>query len=252
MEELWKEIKSNRYYYEVSSFGRVRRVIDKDKNIFKYPKQTAFRNHKGEKDHNYLSVNIPVDELEPLNEMCKFKRKRVHVLVAQAFIPNPDNKPTVNHKDTDKQNNHVDNLEWATAQEQTDHAIHMGINSSLKGRKLTKQQVFEILKSDLPDIELGKAYGIRPSTIYNLRTGRCYKQFYVEYVEHNQINFVHTPNKTITTDKKNQIIADYNLILEKRKQGIKAYGDVNELVKKHGISDTNLWRILKNEIVYLK
>lgn len=252
MEERWKEIKSNRYYYEVSNFGRVRRVIDRDKNIFKYLKQTPFKTRENQKGDNYLSVSIPVDEDQPLEEGCKFKRKRVHVLVATAFIPNPDNKPTVNHKDTNKQNNHVDNLEWATAQEQTDHAIDMGINSTLNARKLTKHQIFEILRSDLPDIDLGKQYSIRPSSIYNVRTGRCYKRFYVEYLEQNQIAFTYTPNKTITSEKKNQIIADYNLIVEKRKQGIKAYGDVGLLVKKHAISETNFWRILRNELVYLK
>lgn len=68
----------------------------------------------------------------------------VHRLVAQAFIPNPENKKTVNHKDGNKQNNRVDNLEWSTYKEQVNHAISIGLiktgeNSPMYGRKLSQE-----------------------------------------------------------------------------------------------------------------
>lgn len=59
--------------------------------------------------------------------------RKVHRLVAETFIPNPENKPTVNHKDGNKANNHIDNLEWTTYSENQQHAYDIGLCPKYKG-----------------------------------------------------------------------------------------------------------------------
>jgi len=60
----------------------------------------------------------------------KQKRMRVHRLVAETFINNPMNKPYVNHKDGNRINNNVINLEWVTPSENTQHAVNIGLFKS--------------------------------------------------------------------------------------------------------------------------
>ncbi len=84
--------------------------------------------HKG-----YLRVDLRTDD-------DKRKVGIVHRLVAIAFIPNPENKPQVNHIDANKINNHANNLEWVTNQENHNHKLKMGLNVSIGGDKHYTQQ----------------------------------------------------------------------------------------------------------------
>ncbi len=72
-----------------------------------------------------------------------YKDRFIHRLVAIAFLPNPHNKPQVNHKDGNKKNNHVSNLEWATSYENNNHAFDSGLN---KSKKLSDQDVLLIIQ----------------------------------------------------------------------------------------------------------
>lgn len=112
--EIWKDIEGYEGLYQVSNFGRVKsleRIMYDDKG-YKHPVKEKIivgsKNHKG-----YLYVN--------LMKNSKVLRKAVHRLVAQAFISNPNNFPCVNHKDENKINNVVGNLEWVTYKENTNY-----------------------------------------------------------------------------------------------------------------------------------
>ena len=111
---------------------------------------------------------------------------RAHRLVAQAYIPNPDNKPQVNHKDGNKQNNHVSNLEWCTARENTQHAHDTGLAKALSGTenvnsKLSEEDVRYIRANYRPrDKEfgtrgLGIKFNIAQSTISKIINNKTYK-----------------------------------------------------------------------------
>lgn len=101
MEEIWKDIKGYEGLYQVSNIGRVKSL-----NYNHTKKEKILKPIKDKK--NYLYIN--------LYKNVKIKHIKIHRLVAEAFIPNPNNYPCVNHKDEDKSNNCVNNLEWCTYQ----------------------------------------------------------------------------------------------------------------------------------------
>lgn len=137
MEEIWKPI--NDYPgYEISNLGRVKSYkMDKINGKIMNPYKTT----KG-----YLQIDISLDGRARKNR----RHLAIHRLVAIAFLPNPNNYPQVNHKDGDKTNNHVWNLEWVTAKENTNHAIKTGlrVNSGeeFHSSKLSNKDVHKICK----------------------------------------------------------------------------------------------------------
>lgn len=135
MKEMWKNLKGYENQYKISNFGILKRKektnIDKRATRKIIPehivKGTVYNNGKG-----YIMINLPENT-----------RKLIHRLVAETFIPNPENKPQVNHIDGNKLNNRVDNLEWVTAKENVHHAIRTGLVDIEKqrenGRKTIKK-----------------------------------------------------------------------------------------------------------------
>jgi hypothetical protein len=103
----------------------------------------------------------------------------VHRLVAIAFIPNPENKPCINHKDGDKFDNAVQNLEWASYSENNQHAFDTHLKSA-KGEangqaKLTERKVIVIRASKESGSEIARRFGISPGHVDRIRNHHRWK-----------------------------------------------------------------------------
>lgn len=120
--ENWKSIKGYEDLYEISDKGRVRTKEGK----------TTYSEYHGERTWKtrILKEKNPKgrDSRNDLWKEGKPKSFLTHRLVALNFIPNPDDKPCINHKDGNPRNNHVANLEWCTYKENQNHAVVNGID----------------------------------------------------------------------------------------------------------------------------
>lgn len=116
MIEVWKDIKDYEGLYQVSNTGKVRklRFINNIVN-----KEKIFELSKKHNNHNYCIV--------VLYKNGKNKTRLLHRIVAETFIENPNNYREVNHKDGNKDNNFIDNLEWCTSSQNKIHAYKMGL-----------------------------------------------------------------------------------------------------------------------------
>ena len=128
MEEIWKPIEGTDGGYEVSNLGRVRSMKRYYGMVGRIMPQTIQR--KGYYAVTFWMIN-------------KAYCRKVHRLVIEAFTPNPDSLPCINHIDGNKLNNHVSNLEWCTYQENMQHAVRTGLTHPHRWTDDERKQISE-------------------------------------------------------------------------------------------------------------
>ena len=167
--EIWRDIEGFEGIYQVSSLGRVKSLGNNKSRQEKILKLRSDRD-------GYLNVG--------LHKERKIKICRVHRLVAQAFIPNLENKPQVNHKDEDKTNNKVENLEWVTCKENSNHGTRTERMANSKSKPIYGINVKTNEKIEFPSTMEAQRNGFNRGHINSClkgkrKTHKGYRWFYI-------------------------------------------------------------------------
>lgn len=180
-DEIWKDIQNYEGLYRISNYGNLMsldRVINRNNNLYNRKSKILKK-----------SVDSTGYEIIGLTKDSKTKSYKVHRLVGIHFIDNNNDKPCINHKDGNKLNNHIDNLEWSTYSENTKHAIINKLSNPkfpvLKGESngnslLTQEQVNEIREKYIPFKysvkKLSLEYNVSESCIYHIINNTSWKE----------------------------------------------------------------------------
>lgn len=163
--EVWKDIPDYEGIYQASTLGRIKSLEKTLKSRFGFRKMKGKILKVNEKPNGYCYVI--------LQDNLNTKTFRLHKLIALTFIPNPENKPQLNHINGIKTDNSVDNLEWCTAKENTNHSIL----NKLRNQLVAKSHFSKLAENDVLDIrylydkgrkdikELANIYEVREETI---------------------------------------------------------------------------------------
>lgn len=208
--EIWNDINGFNGMYMVSNLGRVRSLFRKKSNYNQFVTPKIMR--ASDNGNGYLFVNLTVNN--------KSKRFYIHRLVASSFIQNPNNYPHINHKDENKHNNCIDNLEWCTPAYNNLYGT-----AKERGRK-TRRDNGNCREIDMYDIRgnLIKHYvcaydmrmdGISRRSAYNVCNGRTrsYKNFVFRFsgepFSYRNEQHTNIPKIVIKSDIEGNVIKTY-------------------------------------------
>lgn len=169
--EIWKPINGYEGLYEISNLARVRTVAHRmrRKSGAMCPVKSKIKTQNKGKN-GYKTVALVKNNIT--------KTTAVHRLVAIAFIPNPDCKRCVNHKDGNKHNNSLGNLEWATHSENNKHAFDMGLRSSRRDMNGDIYRIICRLKDNKLTIsQISLIAGQSEARVQGITSGTTYKKY---------------------------------------------------------------------------
>ncbi len=170
---MWKDVKNYEGLYQVSDDGRVKSLAREVKGAYNSIHKLKEKELKPWVASGYLRATLRKDGIETFAS--------VHRLVAQAFIPNSNSYDVVNHKDGNKMNNNVSNLEWCTASDNMYHAFKTGLNQPHS--KLEYEEVVDIVTRKFTGQRAGYVYQdyahkISKPGFYSVWGGYSYTKIY--------------------------------------------------------------------------
>ena len=132
IKEIWKPIKGYEGLYEISNYGQVKS-----------------NKREGTKGLLMKPLVVPLNDYYKV-KLCKNGKERkysIHRLVAETFVPNPNDKPQVNHKNGNKHDNYFENLEWVTCSENLHHAYRTGLRKTRKVVQILDDKIIKIYRN---------------------------------------------------------------------------------------------------------
>ncbi len=177
-EEIW--LKINDWDYEISNQGRMRSLPRTTEQYNAKAKRIVSAVYKGnllkpgkEPRYNKTADKTVYYHSYRMSNGSKIKKVLVHQVVCKYFIPNPNNKPHINHIDENPENNTVSNLEWCTRSENELHKYKNGYRQVQS--KFTPEQVRELRESNKSYTDIAKEYNISVSNVGKMMNYKSYK-----------------------------------------------------------------------------